>query len=88
MQQASQIIKPLPKGQITIPAKIRRELGIDEKTIFEAQVERGKLILIPLKVEKTFQGRIYSDRQIKEFLKEDQIDKKTYHKVMALLGKS
>ena len=38
------------RGQITIPAKIRKTLGLDTGDLLEVEVSRGRIVLIPLQV--------------------------------------
>ena len=69
----SEIVKPLPKGQITIPATFRRQLGIDENTLLDISVREGDLIVRPIKSIPAKYLRSYSDEEIEGFLKEDKI---------------
>lgn len=82
-----QYIQPLAKGQITIPVKMRKRLGIDKDTLLKARIKGNNLILTPLRIdrEKSY-IRNYSDAQIREFLASDKIDKKTYQRAKKLLG--
>jgi len=38
------------RGQLTIPAKIRKVLGLDAGDLLEIEVSRGRIVLIPLQV--------------------------------------
>ncbi|MBI3079907.1 MAG: AbrB/MazE/SpoVT family DNA-binding domain-containing protein [candidate division NC10 bacterium] len=38
------------RGQITIPVKIRKTLGLDTGDLLEVEVSRGRIVLIPLQV--------------------------------------
>ncbi len=38
------------RGQITIPIKIRKTLGLDTGDLLEVEVSRGRIVLIPLHV--------------------------------------
>ncbi|MGH7364205.1 MAG: AbrB/MazE/SpoVT family DNA-binding domain-containing protein, partial [Candidatus Methylomirabilales bacterium] len=38
------------RGQITIPIKIRKTLGLDTGDLLEIEVSRGRIVLIPLQV--------------------------------------
>lgn len=81
-----QYIQPLAKGQITIPVKMRKKLGIKKSTLLEIRVEQGRLILTPLKLDREEKYiRSFSDAQIKEFLAVDKIDRETYQKAQKLL---
>lgn len=84
----TRLIRPLPKGQITIPIDFRRKLGIGEDTILRGTLKKGKIELSPIQpVEDRKQLREYSDSQIRQFLKDDRIDSRTANKVRRLLEK-
>jgi AbrB family looped-hinge helix DNA binding protein len=38
------------RGQITIPVKIRKTLGLGTGDLLEVEVSRGRILLIPLQV--------------------------------------
>ncbi|MGH7377282.1 MAG: AbrB/MazE/SpoVT family DNA-binding domain-containing protein, partial [Candidatus Methylomirabilales bacterium] len=38
------------RGQITIPIKIRKTLGLDTGDLLEIEVSRGRIVLTPLQV--------------------------------------
>ena len=38
------------RGQITLPAKIRKVLGLNAGDLLEVEVSRGRIVLIPLQV--------------------------------------
>ena len=80
MQQV--IIKPLDKGQITIPIAFRKTLGVDDTTLYKAQLKKDGILLTPLQVnwqEKYI--REFSDKEIQNWLKIDKMDKKTLKRV-------
>lgn len=80
MQQI--IIKPLAKGQITIPVSFRRELGIKENTLFEAELKGDGVFLKPLNLDwKEKYIRQFSDEEIEQWLEDDKLDKKTISKL-------
>lgn len=80
MQQV--IIKPLAKGQVTIPASFRRELGVRENTLFQAELKEDGVFLKPINLDwKEKYIRQFSDEEIKAWLKEDKLDKKTLQKL-------
>ena len=68
----SEVVKPLPKGQITIPATIRRQLGIDENTLLDISVKEGEIVVKPLKSIPAKYLRSYSNEELESFLKEDK----------------
>ena len=42
------IIRPLRRGQITIPAEFRRRLGIDDDTLLQLTLQEGKIEITPM----------------------------------------
>jgi AbrB family looped-hinge helix DNA binding protein len=41
------LVKVKPKYQVTLPTKVREQIGLDVGDILEAKVERGKITLTP-----------------------------------------
>lgn len=81
------IIQPLDKGQITIPAAIRQELGIGKDTILKLVVRGRELVIKPLTLDwKEKYIRTYSDSELKEFYELDKLDGKTRAKLNKILG--
>jgi AbrB family looped-hinge helix DNA binding protein len=81
-----QYVQPLAKGQITIPVKMRKKLGIGEDTLLKVELRDERLVLTPLKVDREEKYiRSFSDTQIRYFLALDKLDKKTYQKAKKLL---
>ena len=70
--KTSEIVKPLPKGQITIPATFRKQLGIGEDTLLDVTVKDGEIIIKPLKSIPAKYLRSYSDKEVECFLEEDK----------------
>ncbi len=84
----TRLVKPLPKGQITIPIDFRRRLGIGEDTILDVTLKGGKIEISPFRPSRSERSlREYSDAEIRQFLKEDRIDARTAERVRRLLGK-
>lgn len=80
MQQV--IIKPLDKGQITIPIAFRKTLGVDNTTLYKAKLKKDGILLTPLRVDwQDKYIREFSDKEIQDWLKRDKLDKKTLKKV-------
>lgn len=84
----TRIIKPLPRGQITIPAEFRRKLGIDEDTFLSLTLKGRTLEVTPAVVRKMEDEELrdYDEREITRFLREDKIDKRTAAAIKRLLG--
>ncbi len=84
----SRLVRPLPKGQVTIPIAFRRRLNINDRTLLSVAVKGEKIEISPVRQggnEK--KPREYSDAEIQRFLKEDRIDPKIASRVRRLLGK-
>lgn len=83
--QESKIIRPLPKGQITIPAPIRRALGISDSSLLEIALEGERIVITKLERSVNVSPRLYSDEEIAEFLAEDEISADTAERVRGLM---
>lgn len=58
------------RGQITIPAKIRESLGIEEGQPLIIEYDGEKLIL---KKAMVLPVRIYTDEEVKTYIQEDEL---------------
>ena len=58
----SEVVKPMERGQVTIPIKMRRKLGIDPKTWLWIKMTSGGRIYLEPVVEKDGE----SDKVLKE----------------------
>jgi AbrB family looped-hinge helix DNA binding protein len=85
--QTTQLVKTLSKGQVTIPAKLRKRLGIKKNDYLRAYAQGRKLILEPVSLEKAGEKyiRTFSDRDISQWLELDKLDAKTRKKAKKLL---
>lgn len=73
-------LKILGKGMVTLPKKWRKELGIEEGDIVKAKKE-GKKVIIEAQQSKLAPYRVYSNEEIEEFLKEDELPQVLAQKV-------
>lgn len=48
-----------PAGRVTVPAEVRRALGLDHEAFFEVGVEKGAIVLKPVAVIPLEQARAY-----------------------------
>ncbi len=64
-------LRILGKGMVTIPKAWRDELGLEEGGIVRAQRIGSKMIIEP--ESKPVPYRIFSNEEIEEWLKEDQL---------------
>jgi AbrB family looped-hinge helix DNA binding protein len=83
----TRLVRLYRRGQITIPADFREQLGIDENTILRMRLRGSSLDITPLRMEgEAGLIREYDDSEIQAFLREDKLDRKTAAKVRKLLG--
>lgn len=83
----SKIVRPLAKGQITIPAEFRERLGIDADTLLNVTLLAGKLEITPVTVQERGEAlRDYIEEEIEAFLAEDRLDEETAGAVRRLLA--
>ncbi len=86
MRSLTRLVRPLPRGQITLPIDFRRRLKIDEQTILRLSLKGGKIEILPLRPVARKEGmREYKTDEIQRFLEEDRLDPKTASKVQRLL---
>ena len=81
------VVKPLAKGQITIPVEFRRRLNIDADTFLQLTLRGEKIEIVPLRLVPKGEPlpREYSDEEIQHFLEEDKLDPETLTKIRSLL---
>lgn len=65
-------LKVLGKGMITLPKKWRDDLGLVRGDVIKAKKEDNKVV-IEARQSKNAPYRVYTDSEIDEFLKNDQI---------------
>jgi len=84
----TKLVKPLSRGQITIPIEFRKKLGINSNTILSISLKGNKIEIIPTKVQEIDDEdlREYTDEEISQFLQDDKIDEKTARTVKRLLN--
>ena len=86
-QSKIRLVKPRARGQITIPAEFRDQLGIDENTVLQMRLQGAKIEITPLRVvDDDRLLREYDPVDIEAFLKEDKLDRKTAEKARKLLA--
>lgn len=77
MQQLTQdeIVKIQSKGLITIPKKIRENLGLDETSLLRVREEKGRIVVEPLRT-LPYPIRRYTGDEIKNFIEFDKHETK------------
>jgi len=78
-------LKILGKGMITLPKEWRGEMGIETGDVVMARKEGNKLVIKSKELGKV-PYRIYTDTELDEFLKEDELPKSLSTKVDELLS--
>jgi AbrB family looped-hinge helix DNA binding protein len=48
-----------PAGRVTVPASVRRTLGLGEEAFFEVEVHQGAILLKPVAVVPLEQAKAY-----------------------------
>jgi len=48
-----------PAGRVTVPAEVRRTLGLGEEAFFEVEVQKGAIVLKPVAVVPLDQAKAY-----------------------------
>lgn len=72
-------LKILGKGMVTLPKKWREEMGLEEGDVVKAKKE-GNRVVIETHEEKV-PYRVFSDKEIEEWLKEDKLPESLAKKV-------
>lgn len=84
MQTYGNLVKILPKGLVTIPKKLRLDIGLEENGLARIKKEGKRLILEPVDII-SYPLREYSASEIKQFIKEDRLSSALEKKVKKLL---
>ena len=78
------VVKPLAKGQITIPSEFRKALGIDSDTLLSVALVGNHLEVSPLPQGEDALRR-YAEEELARFVEEDKLDGPTAERVRELL---
>jgi AbrB family looped-hinge helix DNA binding protein len=79
IQNQEEWLKILTKGLVTLPKNWRNQLNLNEGSIVKAK-KVGNKIIIEAK-EKPVPYRLYSKKELSQFLKDDQLPKKLLKKL-------
>jgi AbrB family looped-hinge helix DNA binding protein len=84
----TKLVRPLSRGQITIPVEFRKKLGIDTNTILSLALRGNKIEIVPAMVREVGEEELreYTDKEISQFLQDDKIDQETARTVKRLLA--
>ena len=70
------------KGQITLPAEVRKRLGLETGDTVIAEEKNGELVLRPAAV---LEVEIYRDEDIAQWDEEDRLDERTRREIVEKL---
>ena len=81
----TKVVKTQSKGMVTIPVEYREKLGIDANSLLKVElIDNGVMFMkINYELEET---EIYSDAQIKKWMKADKLDAGTAKKLKKLFN--
>lgn len=84
----TKLVRPLSRGQITIPIEFRKKLGINTDTLLSLALKGNKIEITPAVVREAGEEELreYTDKEISQFLKDDKIDQETARTVKRLLA--
>ncbi len=71
------------KGQITLPAELRKKMGLEAGGTVIAKERNGELFIRPAAIVEI---DLYSDEQIARWDEEDRLDAQTREKILGKLG--
>lgn len=78
------VVRPQSKGMVTIPIEFREKLGIDSDSLLEVKMINNGVAFIKIDYQSKKESKIYSDQQIKQWLKDDKLDAATVKKLAKL----
>ena len=61
MDYGERLVQLSPRGQVTLPAGLRRALGLRPGDAFRVRIEDGLVVLAPVAIER------YDDERVAEF---------------------
>lgn len=73
------------KGQITLPAKLRKTMGLEAGGTVIVEEKNGELILRPAAVVEI---DLYTDEQIARWDEEDRLEPQTRARILSKLGEN
>jgi bifunctional DNA-binding transcriptional regulator/antitoxin component of YhaV-PrlF toxin-antitoxin module len=76
------VVRPVRRGQVTLPAEFRRRLGIDDDTLLQMTLQEGKIEIVPMVVTpvtdqiwaQAADARLAPAREVGQALDEAEID--------------
>ena len=78
-----QLVQVSPRGQLTLPAAVRKQLGLRPGDALTVHVQGGELVLTPAAITPV---ELYSDERIAEFDSQAQLGPAEVKKVKKAWG--
>lgn len=90
LKRIEKVIKPLSNGKVTIPAEIRKKLGITKETYLKFVLEDNSFRAIPLKAKAGVKGKLTVKEKLKavEDIAKLGIKTKPWGKIKAILAQT
>ncbi len=82
----TKVVRTQSKGMVTIPIEYRERLGIDANSLLKVELVDNGVIFMKINYEPE-ETEIYSDAQIKRWMKADKLDAETAKKLKKLFKK-
>ena len=82
----TKVVRTQAKGMVTIPVEFRERLGITENSLLQAELTSKGVLFVKLETANKV-TEFYSDAEIPEWMKEDQMSAKAVKKLQQLLKK-
>jgi len=64
------LIQLSPRGQLTLPAEVRKALGLRAGDAFKVRIEEGEIVLEPVEITPI---ELYTDARVEEFQKNAEL---------------
>ncbi len=80
MSSVEPLVHLSPRGQVTLPAGLRRSLGLRAGDAFRVRIDDGRVVLEPVEVVAT---ELYDDERMSEFerassMSEEELERARY----------
>jgi len=75
---ADKTVKLSSRGQLVIPAELRRSLGLERGTRFEVELEDGDIVLTPIREDdwRSYRGFLANESSLTRALEEEWRDER------------
>lgn len=70
MKQEATLVQLSGRGQITLPAEVRKALSLRSGDAFQVRIDDGRIVLEPVEVMPV---ELYTEERVKEFLENSEL---------------